>query len=95
VGERVEQRGLQLLVAAGRLRLAGALERRTELLIQLFDLATALLRFELPPLGARCQLANDDRGQCEGEEGHPVVQILDEDARKGKEEVDEREPGTH
>ena len=73
VRQRVEQRRLQLLVAARRLGLARALERRAELLIELLDLAPPLLGFELPPLGPRRQLADDDRGDGEGDERDPVV----------------------
>ena len=71
VRQRVEQRRLQLLVAPRRLGLAGALEGRAELLIEPLDLAAALLGFELPPLGPRRELADDDRGDGERDEGAP------------------------
>ena len=47
VGQRVEERRLQLLVASRRLRLARAFECGAELLIELLDLFPALFGFEL------------------------------------------------
>ena len=74
VRERVEQRRLQLFVPPRRLRLAGALERRRELLVELLDLAPALLRF------CGCRRSARDASSpttiavtSEGEERNPVV----------------------
>ena len=51
VRQRIEQRRLELLVAAGRLGLARPIERRLQLLIQPLDLPAPLLRLQMAPLG--------------------------------------------
>jgi hypothetical protein len=90
VRQRLEQRRLQLFVPPRRLGLAGAFERPGQLLIELFDLAATLFRFELTTFGARGQLADDNRRNREGDERQPVVGIAhDHPAGRREEVVDE------
>ena len=89
VRQRVEQRGLELLVAARRFRLARAIERRLQLLVEALDLVPPLLRFRGATLGARGQLAGDDGGHHEGDERDPVVGLLDPETDRRQEVVRE------
>ena len=58
-----------------------------QLLIQPLDLLPPRLRLGRAPLGARRQLAGDDRGDGEGDEGNPVLGVLDAEAGRREEEV--------
>ena len=86
VRQRVEQRRFELLVPARRLRLARALECALQFLIQPLDLVPPGVSLGGAPLRPRRELAGNHRRDDEGDEGNPVLRVLDPEPG-GREDV--------
>ena len=86
----VEQRRLQALALPQRLGVARALECLLKLAVEPLDLAAAGIGLLGTPLGAGPELAGRHRRDEEGEQGDPVVRVVDGHApdRRQVEEVE-------